>query len=239
MIEAVMHTVGDGPVVEQRGEYLVDGLDEPIQALHVEERLLLSRERGIRQVFGSGRGAHCHGDVLAAGHLVPGRGDVLAQLRGQRGVHDPLPDLAAGRGEVLDVVYVQRPETLVDAVGEPFVAEEVPVGLCGGGEAAGDGDSGGGKVGYHLPEGCVLAAHPVHVAHAQCIERNYIRLQSRLPCVIDPNVHNPTTLATNLAPRIHPWAKEPSFFCPTRPVSRPRRWVTACSPNSTARISGR
>src|SRR6056297_727333 len=239
VIEAVVHPVGDRPVVEQRGEYLVDGLDEPLEAFHVEEGLLLSRERGVGQVLGGGRGAHRHGDILAAGHRLPGRGDVLAQPRGQGGIHDPLPDFAAGGGKILDVVDVQRIEAMIDPVGETFVAEEIPVGLCGGGEAAGNGDAGGGQVGYHLPEGCVLAAHPVHVAHAQCIERNYIRLQSRLPCVIDPNVHNPTTLATNLAPRIHPWAKEPSFFCPTRPVSRPRRWVTACSPNSTARISGR
>ena len=62
VIEALVHAIGDRAVVEQRGEHLVHGLDHVLGAAHVEQRLLLTRERRLRQVLGGRRRAHGDGD---------------------------------------------------------------------------------------------------------------------------------------------------------------------------------
>ena len=67
VIEALVHAIGNGAVVEQRGEHLVHGAQHAGLAAHVEEGFLLAGEGGLRQVLGGGRGAHRDRDVRAAG----------------------------------------------------------------------------------------------------------------------------------------------------------------------------
>ncbi len=67
VIETLVHAVRDRAIVEQRREDLVHGLDDLPGAAHVQQRFLLSRERGLGQVFGGGGGAHGDGDI-GAGH---------------------------------------------------------------------------------------------------------------------------------------------------------------------------
>ena len=56
--EALVHAVGDGPVVVQRGEHVLDGRQQVVDAVDVEERLLLTGERGVRQILRGRRRAH-------------------------------------------------------------------------------------------------------------------------------------------------------------------------------------
>ena len=59
MLEALVHPVGDRPVVVQGREYVPDGLEHMLHAADVQEGFLLSGERGIRQVFSRRAGADC------------------------------------------------------------------------------------------------------------------------------------------------------------------------------------
>ena len=54
MFEALMLAVGDRAVGEQGGKNLVQGLDDLVQPADVEDRFLLARERGVRQIFRRG-----------------------------------------------------------------------------------------------------------------------------------------------------------------------------------------
>ena len=56
--EALVHAVGDGAVVVERGEHVADRVEHVVGAADVEEGLLLAGEGRFRQVFGRGRGAH-------------------------------------------------------------------------------------------------------------------------------------------------------------------------------------
>ena len=58
VLEAVVHAVGDGPVVVERGVDLPDRLQDRVDAAHVEEGLLLAGERRVGQVLGGGARAH-------------------------------------------------------------------------------------------------------------------------------------------------------------------------------------
>jgi hypothetical protein len=114
VVEALVHAVGDGAVVEQRSEHFLGRADHVFDATDVQEGFLLAGERGVRQVFGGGRGAH--GDshvVVAGGQRGEGRTDFGVQLR-EFGFHDPLADLGAGLGQGIDVIDVQGVERGVD-----------------------------------------------------------------------------------------------------------------------------
>jgi hypothetical protein len=68
VIEMAVHAVRDRAVIEQRGVHLVHAGEQMIFAAHVQERLLLSREGGLRQVLGGGGGAHGHGKFASLSH---------------------------------------------------------------------------------------------------------------------------------------------------------------------------
>ena len=65
VIETLVYPVGDGPIIEQRGEDLVQGLYHVVEAAHVKESLLLAGERSVRQVLRRRGRAHGNGNVAA------------------------------------------------------------------------------------------------------------------------------------------------------------------------------
>ena len=73
VVEALVDAIGDRAIVEQRCEDLMQRLDHVVEAADIEEGLLLPGKRSVRQVLRRGRRSDGDGDVLAAGHLVPGR----------------------------------------------------------------------------------------------------------------------------------------------------------------------
>ncbi len=167
MVEALVHAVGDGAVVEQGGEDLFGGADHVVDATDVQERLLLAGEGGVRQVFGGGRGTHGDGHVVVAlGHFGERGTDFCVQARRELGVHHPLTDLCAGLGQGIDVIDVQCVQGCMDAVVQATLFEKVAVRLSRSGKAARHRDAGTCEVTDHLAQGCVLAPHMLYIVDA-------------------------------------------------------------------------
>src|SRR3990167_1051707 len=82
VVKALVHAVGNGAVVEQRGEYFFGSADHVVHTANVQEGFLLASKRGIWQVFGGGRGAHGHGHVVVTtGHFGEGGTDLRSEER--------------------------------------------------------------------------------------------------------------------------------------------------------------
>ena len=175
--EALVHAIGDGAIVEQRGEHFVHALQQRIAAAHVEERFLLAGERGIRQIFGGRGGAYRDGNVAPAAHALERFEDLALEPRRERRGQDPLADLRADARERFDVIDVERRQLLGDALGETFVLQEVPIGLRRGRKAAGHVDAGLREVADHLAERGVLAADSLDVVPAELLEGNGVGAQ--------------------------------------------------------------
>ena len=173
-----MHAVGNGAVVVQRREHVLHRFQHVVDADHVQERLLLARERRVRQVFR--RGGRTDGERhfrVRIGHEAVVEGfDFRLQARLERRVDDPLTDLGAAGGQGADVVHVQAFQALGDALAEGGAAvdgmvQEVAEGLRRSGEAARHAHAGLGQLADHLAERRVLAADRLDVGHAQGFER--------------------------------------------------------------------
>src|SRR5690606_3056082 len=124
------------------------------------------------KVLGGRGGAHGKRSVFAVlgDQCLVGFRYLGAQPLGEGGRHDPFADLAAGRGQLADVIDIQRGQRLVDPVGQALMPEEVAVGLRGGREAAGNLDAGAGEVGDHFAKRSVLATDAFDVIHAKRFE---------------------------------------------------------------------
>ena len=181
VVEALVHAVGDGTVVEQGSEDFLGGANHVVHTADVEEGFLLAREGGVRQVFGGGGGTHSHGHVVVAGaHDGEGFADLLVQLGRELGVHHPLANLRAGLGQGIDVIDIEGVKRCVDLRIQAALLEKIAVGLSRSGETAGNRDTGAGQVTDHLAEGCVLAPHMLNIVIAELIEGNYVLYQGDL-----------------------------------------------------------
>ncbi|MNP36381.1 hypothetical protein D3C76_1297660 [compost metagenome] len=114
VIVPLMHPVGDGAIVEEGGKHMLDGGHDRVYAAHVEEGLLLTREGGVRHVFGGGGGAHREGGLDPGAQLVVGGTHRLLQRRLEGGIHHPVTDLLTGPVEGGNVVHIQAVEQVVD-----------------------------------------------------------------------------------------------------------------------------
>ena len=171
VLEALVDAVGDGAVIEQGGEDLLDAVLDVVQAVDVEEGLLLTGEGGIRQVLGGGGGADGPGDVGAGASLLDQLLieiiDAGLQGRGEGLFHDPATDAGADLGQFRHVLYVEVIEFGLDALVQPVLGEKLAVGIRGGGEAPGDLHADFRQVMDHFAQRGVLAAHDGHVVHAK------------------------------------------------------------------------
>ena len=108
VVEVVVHAVGDRAVVVERGEHLADRLQHAVDALDVQEGLLLAGERGVGQVLGGGAGAYGEGDLVApVDQALVRRADVGLEVLGERLVGDLLADRLADLGQRPGVVGVE------------------------------------------------------------------------------------------------------------------------------------
>ena len=154
MDEALVHAVGDGAVVVQRGEDFLDRVQDVFEADDVEEGFLLAGEGRIGQVLGGG--GRAHGERHVGGGfgdqalVLLGDGD--GQVRRERRFHDPAADLRAAGGQRIDVIDVEGVERGVDPVVEAALREEVAVGQRRGGETARHAHAGAGQLADHLAE---------------------------------------------------------------------------------------
>ena len=171
MAEPVVHPVGDGPVVVERGVDLLDGLQHVVDPAHVQERLLLTGERGVRQVLGRGAGANGPGQVATTAVLglepLERCGDLGVELGREAGGLDRGADARTRCAEGGDVVDVQILDQPPDHLVEPGLVEETAVGVGRRGEAEGHPYPRRAEVLHHLPQRRVLAADPGQVVHAE------------------------------------------------------------------------
>ena len=178
VVEALVHAIGDGAIVEQRREHFVHALEHRVAPAHVEERFLLTGERCVRQVFCRGRRAHRDGDIAPAAHALE-RFEDLALSRGGNGVarihwRMRAPALASVSTSSTSSVV----ERLRDARGEAIVLQEVTIGLRRGREAIRHVDAGVREMADHLAERGVLAADGLDVVSAELGEGNGVALMT-------------------------------------------------------------
>ncbi|MBA7629862.1 hypothetical protein ES703_37369 [subsurface metagenome] len=108
LAKALIVAVGDGPVGKKRGKATLTGIDEGIFSPDIQKGLLLSGKGGIREVFCSGRGAHCHISPfsIAALHGVVASDNGLGEIRGEVGVSDDLPHRITALLQITHIVGV-------------------------------------------------------------------------------------------------------------------------------------
>ncbi len=175
VIEAVVHAIGNGAIVEQRCENLMHRLQYGRVAPHVEECFLLAGERRFRQIFRRCGGTHGDRDLLAAAHAPELFQHRFFQLGREGCGENPLADLLARHRELLDVFNVEIGQRATDAFVEPGLLQEVAVGLCRGGETTGNAHTGIRERADHLTERGILAADDFDVALTQTLEAQNIR----------------------------------------------------------------
>src|SRR5690606_30767773 len=174
-VKALVYAVGDSAVIEQGGEHFLGRTDDVVDATDVQEGFLLAGKGGIRQVFGGGGGAYCNGQVVVpGGELCEGLADGTIQRCGEVGLHDPLPDLAAGARQRIDVIDIQRIQSCVDALVEPTLLEKFAISVRSGGEATRDGNTRTGQIADHFAKRGVLAAHTLDVPNTQLLKGHYV-----------------------------------------------------------------
>ena len=169
--EALVHAVGDGPVVVQGREHFLDGVEDVLVAVDVQEGFLLAGEGRVGQVFGSSGRAHGEAAVAFGGQLLVGGLDLDFEGRREGGIDDPLADLGATAGQGHHIIHIQAFEGGADTLGQPQVGQELAVGIGGGGKATGHAHAGG-QLADHFAEGGVLAANLLDIGHAQLLEGN-------------------------------------------------------------------
>ena len=168
MGEAVMHSVGDRPVVEQRGEHLPDRDQDGVDAADVQERLLLTGEGRVRQVLRRRRRPHRERPLLlvAASQPLVGGADVGLQASRERLVNHRRPDPAADLGQPPYVIGIQPGQLCTDQVRQPGVTDETPVRVRGGGEPVRHQHTGRRQIADHLPQTRVLPTHLLQVGQS-------------------------------------------------------------------------
>src|SRR5690606_26430319 len=109
VIKAVVGTVGNSAIIEQRGEHLFYGMLKVIDTDNIEESFLLTGKGGIGKVFCSGGGANGHSEFfITLLELGKGLFQSLVQLGGEWGFDDPVTDLGPRLRQSGHIINVQR-----------------------------------------------------------------------------------------------------------------------------------
>ena len=131
MGEALVHAIGDRAVVVQRCEHVLDRVEQVVDAVDVEEGLLLAGERRIGQIFRGGRRAHrerqrrCPAPFASASYA---RGSPASSCAGNGCVEDPAADFLPGLRQRLHVVDIELVQRFFDALGEPALRQKIAIG---------------------------------------------------------------------------------------------------------------
>ena len=127
MVEALVHTVADGAVGEERSEAPLACLQQGRRTVDIQVRLLLSGEARVGQIFGGGRGSHrdVQRHSASALQLAIGLADEILQVRRQRGVENDLPHGLAALAQVRHVARVEVQECRSDLLIDSCLADEM------------------------------------------------------------------------------------------------------------------
>ena len=137
VVEAVVHAVGDRPVVVERGEHLPDREQDVVDAADVEEGLLLPGEGGVGQVLGGRAGAHRPGQPPRSPptSCVVRRADVGLEVGRERLLHDRRRGSARRPRRARWTSSMSRPASVGDDRSrQALVGEEPAVGVGRRGE---------------------------------------------------------------------------------------------------------
>ena len=148
--KTVMHAIGDRTVVVERSEHLFHVRQQRIRAAHVQVGFLLAGERGIGQILGRGRRAHCHRHIVAERGI--GRTQTAFQRGRQAACRHPGADLGPRLRQRRDVRHVERRQPCIDARTQIVMIEKVPECLRRGGKAARHPDARAGQMTDHFAE---------------------------------------------------------------------------------------
>ena len=171
MGKALVHAIADGAVVVQRGEHFLDLVQHLLDAHDIEKGFLLAGKRGVGQIFC--RGGRAHGEAglrIAAIEGCERLTDGLFEIRRKGLLLHERTDFGTRGGQRVDVVGVQRIQLGLDSGVQPVVFQELAKRMCRGGKAGGHAHPLR-QLRDHLAKAGVLAAHGLHVAHAEFFKR--------------------------------------------------------------------
>ncbi len=173
VVEAHPLPVVDGAVGVEGRVAAVHRLQQPGGAAHIQVRLLLAGEAGLRQVLGGGAAAY--GDFrvrtsFVAPQLLVRRHDLGPQSWGQWFSEGHRPD--RGPDLVQRRPLVQAPDLLLDPPAQSVSVQQLTVRVGRRGEPRGNAHTGIGQVGGHLTQGGVLAPDTADVQPAEFRERD-------------------------------------------------------------------
>ena len=114
--EALMHAIRNCAIVEQRCEHLSYTFEHSRATSNVQERLLLTGERGLRQVLRGRRGAHSDGDIAPFTHPIEGIEDFPFEPLRKRSRHDPTANPCADGRQRFHIVNIESGELSRDAL---------------------------------------------------------------------------------------------------------------------------
>ena len=139
VLELVVHPVGDGPVVVEGREDVLDGHQDVLDAADVQEGFLLPGEGGVGKVFRRRAGADGPGEVLGAAvllhQLLVGGADLRFKVRQEGSLAHQRADFLARCRQGRHVVGVQADQPVGDLLVQAGVGQEAAVGVGRRGEA--------------------------------------------------------------------------------------------------------
>ena len=169
--EAMHGAIGNGAIGVQRRKAATHRLQQRIHADHIQERLLLSGEAGIGEIFGCGRAAHGNGCLVESATPVQlrvgganGRCQFIGEGTPRDGGADALPHLGQ-RSPGVEAGKLRLHEGL-----EGIMGQKVPVGVGGDRESPRHADTRAGEVADHLAKRGGLPTHGWYVGARNVFE---------------------------------------------------------------------
>src|SRR5690606_29980603 len=97
---------------------------------------------------------------------------------GERSINNPLTNFCANPGQLVNVVYVKRIQSLINTVFQTVRCQKFPVCMRRCGKTARDGNPCIGEITDHFTEGSVLAPDTVNIGHSQVVKPDNVIFQS-------------------------------------------------------------
>ena len=85
-----------------------------------------------------------------------------------------MADLRAGLSQSVHIIDIELVQDSIDAVVEATLLEELAIGVCRGGKAAGNRNTGIGQIADHFAERSIFAPDPLYIVNAQLLEGHYV-----------------------------------------------------------------
>jgi hypothetical protein len=169
---ALVHAIGNCPIVIKRGKYVARGLHDIFQAMDVEKSLLLPGKRRVRHVFGGCAGAHRYRSIAIAHHGFISAADLVSEFLRVWRLQYPATDLRPDFCKGLDIVHIQSLYPRVDTLLQPVLCEKVLIRKRRCRKTARNANAHPGKLPDHFAERCIFATNCLDVTHSYVLQIN-------------------------------------------------------------------